>query len=253
METKTCRIRRILAFVIDWNLSGLPAFLSCLLLLPLVAAEKLPIPVMILFMISFPVLFLFRERLFRGRSPGKRLMKLVILDRRTLQPLNPGSLTTRNMMLLFLSGLEALMLITTGSTLGDRAVGALVVREHEIPAEPPRRTPSSGKSALKIVIAVLLVIALFVGIVLAALESVKDEPHYALAHSYLLKSESFGLLDAQPGNIRFTGYEKNSSLVDGEREVTATFTFQVKGRIFEVICHGDESGWYVCEDCTRFQ
>ena len=251
MKQKTYRFRRFFATVIDWNLAGLPALIGTLLLLPLADHTWIAF-IVIPLIITFPVLFLHRDRLFKGRSPGNRIMKLVVLDRRTLQPLTGKALVTRNLFFL-LGGLDMLLLLVTGTTLGDRTVGALVVPEDEIPAEPPQRTRATPKSALKAVLIVVLCFLLFIGIIQIALHSVKDEPHYAVARSYLVESEAFRQLEAEEDDIRFTGFSRSTTTRNGVTETKAVFTFQVKGYTLTVTCHPDGDSWYVCQDCTRFQ
>lgn len=251
MKPKTYRFRRFLATVIDWNLAGLPALLGTLILTPFMDRPWIPM-ILIPLIIAFPVLFLHRDRLFKGRSPGNRLMKLAVLNRRTLQPLTGTALVTRNLFFL-LGGLDMLLLLVTGTTLGDRTVGSLVVPEDEIPTEPPQRTRATPKSALKVVLIVALCILLFIGIVQLSLNSVKDEPHYAVAHSYLVESEAFRQLEAEEDDIRFTGFSRSTTTINGVTETKAVFTFQVKGYTFTVTCHPDRDDWYVCHDCTRFQ
>lgn len=251
MKQKTYRFRRFLATTIDWNLAGLPALIATLILLPL--TDQTLIAVLLIPLITaFPFLFLHRDRLFKGRSPGNRIMKLVVLERRTLQPLTGKALVTRNLFFL-LGGLDMLLLLVTGTTLGDRTVGALVVPEDEIPTEPPQRTRATPKSALKVVLVVALCFLLFIGIVQISLHNVKDEPHYAVAHSYLVNSEAFRQLEAEEDDIRFTGFSRSSTTRNGATETEAVFTFQVKGYTFTVTCHLDSNDWYVCHDCTRFQ
>ena len=257
MKPKTYRFRRFVAFAIDWNVSCLPILLLGVLLAPLAAEDKFPIPLLVPIVLAFPALFLFRERLFRGRSIGNRIMKLVILNRNTLQPLPFSALTVRNLMFLFLGGLEILLLLCTGATLGDRVSEALVVREDEIPAEPPRKTPVGVGTVIITVLAAvgvfILFIALILGVVLAALDSVRDEPHYALAYDYLISSETFAELDAREDQIIFNGYSRSSSMANGEIETEARFTFLVAGHSLTVICHESGNGWYVCEECTKFK
>lgn len=251
MKQKTYRFRRLIAFLIDWNLAGLPALIGSFALMPLMDQSWIVL-IMLPLMISFPVLFLHRDQLFKGRSPGNWLMKLVVLDRRTLEPLTGKALTTRNIFFL-LGGLDILLLLVTGSTLGDRMVAALVVPVDEIPAEPPQRTPATLRSALKVVLVIVLCFLALFGVIRLALNSVMDEPHYALAHSYLVESEAFRQMEAEESDIQFNGYSRNTTTRNGVTETEAVFTFQVKGRILIVTCHDEGSGWYVCTECTRFQ
>lgn len=251
MARKTYRFRRFAAVAIDWNLSALPAFLLAALLLPLVQ-KGLPVFLMLPVILSFPVLFLYRDRLFKGRSPGNRLMKLTVLDSRTLQPLTGKALVTRNLFF-FLGGLDLFLLLITGSPLGDRVAAALVVSADEIPENPPQRTPISKRRFLKIIAVIFLLFLLLSCLIQLLLNSIKDEPHYALAHSYLLKSEAFAQLDAEPDDVRFTGYSRSTNITNGVAQTEASFTFQIKGHLLVVTCHEDGAGWYVCEECTKFQ
>lgn len=99
MKRKTYRFRRLAAIIIDWNLARLPTIILSALLMPLFKKGLHPL-IFIPIWIVFPVLFLHRDRLFKGRSPGNRLMKLTVLDRRTLQPLPEKSMATRNLFFL---------------------------------------------------------------------------------------------------------------------------------------------------------
>ena len=257
MTPKSCRFRRFIAIFIDWNLSFLPCLLVCAFLVPLVMEGKLPVPLLIPFILSGPVLFLFRELLGKGRSLGNRLMKLVVLNRRTLQPLSASAMKTRNILFLFFGGPELLFLLTTGATLGDRAVAALVVHQDEIPTQPLQRQPTNGKTiftaVLSVILAAALVVTLLLGIVFLALDTVKDEPHYQLAYRYLLGSETFAQLDAEESHIRLTGYSSNTTITNGEKNTMVRFTFLVKGHQLVVVCHPDGEDWYICEECTIFR
>lgn len=251
MKQKTYRFRRLAAIGIDWNLAGLPAILLSVLLVPLIERGLHP-AVLLPIWLAFPVLFLNRDRLFKGRSPGNRLMKLTVLDRRTLQPLSGKSMATRNLFF-FLGGLDLFVLLITGSTLGDRAVAALVVPLDEIPDEPPRHVPATKKSFLKTVLIVAVCLALFIGFIFVLLETVKDEPHYAVAYSYLLESEAFANLGAEPEDALLTGFSHSSTTRNGITETEAVFTFQVKGNQLVITCHPQGEVWYVCKECTVFR
>lgn len=248
MKRETYRFRQFAAFFIDWNLAGLPSLVLCALLILPIKKGLHPIAVVPV-ILAFPVLFLNRDRLFRGRSPGNRLMNLVVLDRRTLQPLTGKALVTRNLFFLF-GGLDVLLLLLTGTTLGDRSVAALVVPEDRIPDTPPRRAPADKKTILRIVTAVVLCFALFLGMIQLLLNRVKDEPHYALAHSFLLESEALAQLGAEADDVRLTGYNRQTVTHSSTTVITAAFTFYVKGHQLTVVCTDAGEGWYVNRDLT---
>lgn len=253
MPEKSVRFKRLLAAAIDWNLFGLPAVIfACLfrdhLENPLTLIVLLPL------MIAFPVGFVLRDLLFRGRSIGKRILGLTILNRRTLEPLTGSYLATRNLFFpLFL--LDVIVLLASGSSLGDHSVGAIVVPCDQIPEIPVAevRQADGKKTVLSIVTAVVVFIALLYGITFLALENVKEEAHYQLAYSYLISSEAFAGMEADPSDVKLTGFHSNTSIVNGEKDARVTFTFQIHGRAIPVICHENAEGWYVCTDCTQFQ
>lgn len=251
MKPKTYRFRRLAAVIIDWNLSCLPVVILSALLGPLFE-KGLHLLIFIPIWLTFPVLFLHRDRLFNGRSPGNRLMELTVLDRQTLQPLAGKALVTRNLFIL-LGGLDILVLLITGSTLGDRKASALVVPTNAIPAKPIPREPATKQSVLKTFLIAAVCLALFIGVIFLALESVKDEPHYAAAYSYLVESDAFAQLDAEPGDALLTGFSLSSTTRNGVTETKAVFTFLVKGRQLEITCHPQGETWCVCKDCTPFQ
>lgn len=251
MKQNTYRFRRLAAILIDWNLAALPTIILTILLMPLFKKGLHPL-VFVPIWAAFPVLFLNRDRLFKGGSPGNRLMKLIVLDRRTLQPLTGKALLTRNLFM-FLGGVDLLVLLITGTTLGDRAVAALVVPRDQIPDTPPQRTRATKKSLMKTALIAALCLLLFAGFIRLSLNSVKDEPHYAVAYRYLLESEAFAQLEAQERDIQFTGFSRNTRTVNGVTETEAAFTFQVKGKQLIVVCHPRGEDWYVCGECTFFR
>lgn len=99
----------------------------------------------------------------------------------------------------------------------------------------------------------ILCLALFIGFIFVLLETVKDEAHYAAAYSYLLESEAFAQLGAEPDDALLTGFSHTSTIRNGLTETEACFTFLVKGRQLVITCHDEGYGWFVCEECTTFQ
>ena len=96
-------IRRFFAFLIDWNLCGVPAILISFLItdtdtLLRPSVEKTGF--ILLFLVaffSFPVLVLFRDAIFKGRSIGNRIFGLVIIDKKYLSKTSVGKTILRNL------------------------------------------------------------------------------------------------------------------------------------------------------------
>ena len=78
-------VRRIIAWIIDWNLSGLP----CMLFLALnpdfahyPTLQNTGVALLfVLLVFLYPVLFVFRDVIFNGRSVGKRIFGLYVLEK----------------------------------------------------------------------------------------------------------------------------------------------------------------------------
>ena len=80
------KLRRILAWIIDWNLCGIPALIYAFVFKTITEAQGLKVVyalIFVLFVLSYPVLFVVRDVLFKGRSVAKRIFKLRIIDNET--------------------------------------------------------------------------------------------------------------------------------------------------------------------------
>ena len=80
------KVRRILAWIIDWILCGIPASIYAFIFKTITEAQGLRVVyalVFFLFVLSYPVLFVVRDVLFKGRSVAKRIFKLRVIDNET--------------------------------------------------------------------------------------------------------------------------------------------------------------------------
>ena len=80
------KLRRILAWIIDWILCGIPALIYAFIFKTITEAQGLKVVyalVFVLFVLSFPALFVVRDVLFKGRSVGTRIFKLRVIDNET--------------------------------------------------------------------------------------------------------------------------------------------------------------------------
>lgn len=253
------KLKRILAFLLDWNISFLPTAIlfSCFLSPTIQQGQAGPLTVglgILLPLLVFAAIVL-RDVLGRGRSLGKRIMKLYILDKTTLQRPRTSQLILRNVFVpLYL--IDGILLLSTGRSLGDMAAETVVLSDIATAGQP---SALSKKTALRVVIVVICIVVIFVAAILfltlSLLESRKDTPQYTLAYDYLTSSEAFTQLEAGPDQIRLNRYASSYSAVPDQEGFTQTMTFgfRAAGRSFTVTCHELEGRWQVCRDCTDFQ
>lgn len=82
--------------------------------------------VFVLFVLSYPVLFVVRDVLFKGRSVAKRIFKLRVIDNETNELPKKQKLIIRNLFF-FIYPIEAILLIATNKSIGDMATNTTVV------------------------------------------------------------------------------------------------------------------------------
>lgn len=143
--------------------------------------------------------------------------------------------------------------------------GHYIIEGSELSAEGDKAiknykpTPLGKKTVIAIVCAIIASAILFAGtivlVVLTALDLSKDTPEYQLGYSYLIESDKFAELGLTEDDIRFNSYRRNiTTNADGVKTVNVELGFRIGfGRSMYVICHDDGEGWYVCEECTKFE
>ena len=125
------KLKRILAWVIDWNLSGIPALVCALIFREIAKSQKLnPLFVLIFafFVLSFPAIFVFRDVIFKGRSIAKRIFRLHIIDNQTNELPSKPKQAIRNLFF-FIYPVEAVMLIATNKSIGDMVTNTTIVKK----------------------------------------------------------------------------------------------------------------------------
>lgn len=125
------KLKRILAWIIDWNLCGLPALIYALFMYKTMETQGLnPIYIIIFvaFVLSFPAIFILRDILFKGRSIAKRIFKLHIIDNDTNSLPSNGKLILRNLFF-SIAPIEAIMLIATDKSIGDMVSNTTVTKK----------------------------------------------------------------------------------------------------------------------------
>ena len=123
------KLKRILAWIIDWILSGIPGVTYAWLFWDYTQTHGLRavgVVLFVLFFLSYPTIFVLRDVIFGGRSIAKRILGLYVTDVQTNASPSKSKLILRN---IFFSiyPIEALMLLATNRTLGDMASGTTIV------------------------------------------------------------------------------------------------------------------------------
>jgi len=269
-NTASVKWRRLLAWIIDWNIIGFAVFtLVAILSVVTASVSKMDTPgtaLIILFIIlMYPICFILRDLIFGGRSPGKRMLGLIVLDKETGMRANAGKCALRNIFL-FVLQIDAIVMLVSGTTLGDRAAHTVVVQEktlyhadyiHKIAEinkyDAPKKVNTKRAIGI-VVITVVCVIVLLVFALQIALSVSRNTEEYRVAYNYFVESQTFDELNADEQSIQHNRYSRNTRTnADGDTVTqTAEIGFTVKGKPFVVICHKQDGVWIVCEECTTF-
>ena len=126
------RFRRIIAWIIDWNLSGLPCLLYTTIFMDMFKQPSFQnigyILIFMLLVFLYPVTFVFRDVIFKSRSIGKRIFGLYVLDKNTNEPASIKQRIIRNLFF-FIYPIDGIILIATKESIGDKAVNTIVVKK----------------------------------------------------------------------------------------------------------------------------
>ena len=123
------KLKRILAWIIDWNISGIPAILYALIFRKIAEAQSITAIgalIFVFFVLSFPAIFVFRDVIFKGQSIAKRIFKLRVIDIETNELPSNRELIIRNLFFLIYP-VEFIMLLASGKSLGDMVTNTTIV------------------------------------------------------------------------------------------------------------------------------
>ena len=274
------KIRRLGAWLIDWNIIGavilivVSVYIACFMKEGASQAETL---ILLFVMLSYPVCFMLRDLIFGGRSIGKRILGLTVLSKQTGEPPKKSQLFSRNIVSLFVLQIDTVIMLATGLSLGDRLAHTVVITkknwdlgcELKSPQEQAqainRYTQQStaqyarNKKKTAILLSVLgAAIVLFVCFVIVvantALENQKSSEEYQMAYAYLIESEYFEKLGIEEEDIKLTSCSTYYTKQNGGEFRDADFGFRIGFlKQIHVICHDEGDGWFVCTECTQFQ
>ena len=278
-ETGT-KVRRLVAGFIDWNLIGATVILFLAVYMAFFLQEEASQAELFLalfFMLSYPVCFMLRDFIFGGRSLGKRIMKLMILSKHTGEVPKKSQLLLRNIFSFFVIEIDALILLITGLSIGDRVAHTVVVSKKDVDLrckpQPPQqkvkeinqyteqRTAQSAQNKKALIILFSVLGAALIGFVIFViimtnimLENQKDSEEYQMAYTYLVESEYFQELGIEEDDIKFVYASTYHTKQNGKEYHKAEFGFKVGVfREVYVVCHDEGDGWFVCTECTEFQ
>ena len=123
------KLKRILVWIIDWNISGLPALLYAFIFRKVVETQginAIGALLFVFFVLSFPAIFVFRDVIFKGQSIAKRIFKLRVIDNETNELPSNRKLIIRNLFF-FLYPVEFIMLLASDKSLGDMVTNTTIV------------------------------------------------------------------------------------------------------------------------------
>jgi len=270
-NTTSIKWRRLLAWIIDWNIIGfstilLAAIVFAVLTGPLQTASQSSAWILIFIFPLYPIGFILRDLIFGGRSLGKRMLGLTVLDRQTGLPATAGKCALRNLFL-FIVQIDAIVMLVSGTTIGDRVAHTVVVRQsslssktgtHQIAEINSYAAPkkiSTKKTVFMIAGAIALALIVLVSVILLSLSTAKNTEEYQLAYTYFIESQTFKEFDVDESKIWFNQYSlrTHTNAKDNTTTQTAEIGFVVQGQAFLVICHKQNDSWSVCNECTKFK
>ena len=285
------RIKRMIAFLVDYYILLMPVVLLGLpvMLIPDLTSQPM-IGATVLFLLAMVfgamALIAARDIIFGGRSLGKRLFKLYVVDKKTLEPISRSRRFVRNIFFFLIMWVEIILLLVTGETLGDRVATALVLSgkelEHrraeltaaeqgdeweampaspttdntaKLAASPRKQMPPKVLIPLIVGIGIACMIA-FVGLIQITLHTSRNTEQAQLAYEYVVSSDVFLRAGLAPDDLRMNEFSLNHSIQNGEKTSTAEITFTARKGLFQkysfyITCHRENGTWTVCEDRTR--
>jgi uncharacterized RDD family membrane protein YckC len=131
-------LRRIAAWIIDWNISGFLTiavfYITAFILYVSGVFESenpLALFAMLFIMLGYPVSFMLRDAV-GGRSVGKRIMGLAVLDRHTAGKTSVKQRIMRNIFSVVLAQIDVVVLLIRGESIGDTLAHTAVVLKKDI-------------------------------------------------------------------------------------------------------------------------
>ena len=259
------RFKRLIAFVIDWNITLFP-FVFIFSFLTTFLHKDSAVSPLIFLLCFFSIIFAFgafilKDVIFKGRSLGKRIFGLYIYEKNSLKQASLKQCFLRNIFF-FLYFIDGILLLVTGETIGDRVAGTLVTSKqgfesytNEVQESSPAPKDKKVKKVVLVIAIIIVCLAIFLGLIQIILNTQKDTEEYKVAYSYFVESQAFKELNVDESKIRFNQYSSHTYTSDDNSSVSKTVKigFIVNFKSFEVVCHKENDMWQVCNECTLFE
>ena len=98
---------------------------------------------------------------------------------------------------------------------------------------------------------IAVLVGTLVSTIFSMLNKSKDSEEYRIAYAYFVESETFKNLNVSEDDIVLTSYGKEISTCNDVRSTYFYLTFFIRGENYQIICHENEAGLYVCTECTQ--
>ncbi len=271
------KVRRIISSVIDVICAVLVTYpITALLSLVFGAVNTtgcyLNTLLIYLFNCTIPYLYLFLcDYFWMGRSLGKRITGLIIIDKKTAAKAGKLQTVIHNMFAP-LQVLDLIVLLFSGRTVGDYVAHTLVLRKKDLDKIPMdsdekeivNQMENYVKDEYKRVFRDILfvIISCLIIVILVVLQYYSSDTFCEIlgetkqgktAYEYLINSEDFKASSCSEDEIILVDYMYSTLYENGKFVDYVIITYQIRWWEMDVVCHENDDGWYVCPNCTDFE
>lgn len=276
IETHTevgVKFKRILAFLIDWNITGIPIFLISSLIVVILETNNVADWItgwcMLFLILLFPIGVILRDFIWKGRSIGKRITGLCVLDMQTGERPKFLKLVARSIffMLMYIDGI---IMLVSGKSIGDRVAHTVVVSVRSTEKDIGKADEQTKinlinsyqyseyeekrrrrKAVIIAISCILVFVGLLVSVIKIALERAKTTEQYEIAYSFVANSNKYKKSVADGEEIDLVGYSFETQTSDGITTKTAEFTFKIGKDTVQVLCYEDAGEWVVVNSTIK--
>ena len=259
------KIRRLFAILFDEIFCAIFAFIVAIAAVIVMASLSLTEDVitaatLIVAYVAFCLGFVLRDAIMGGTSLGKRMFGLYVVDKVNATKPVVWQRVVRSLGQVFFSTPDAIVVLVSGRGIGDYVAGTAVVSRKDYnnrlaeknPLDPPVkvRKNRTGVTAFLVIVCVAAVAAFFAGVVYITsvmLENEKQTEEYLYAYDALLESDEFSATGADSSELKFTSFNRYTSLEDGGSVTVVEYTFETDEYYIYVTVESSVDGIIVTE------